>query len=565
MAVVDIYIDSVLRSIKASSLYIDHQFSLRSTARLRMESIGGAYTPTVGNDFKVYEDGDLIFGGLITSVSRGKYAATSVLFSDVVAVDYSILAAKRLTGERYGTNGYVDQHANDILRDLVTNCLGGDGIDVSTIPAGGGPVVTLAEFDYSTVAEAFDLIADLSARKWRIDFEKKLRLVDSSAPVVFATITSSSQNYLANSLTVEETQEQYHNKVVVRGKRTTLPEVPETFDGASVDQPTDGTRKDWTLTNLVFSAPAITVDGVAKTVGVASVDTGKDWYWRPSSAVIEQDSGASALTALQTLEITYVGEQINQAFAENAVQIAARATIEASSGIWERPYELDNPISVADLQEYADAALDRRDDLSKKLVFSTVDMAGIFPGDGVDCNLTGLGNHTYIVTSLQISIQTLGTVTPSTNNQLVTRRVEAQYGPILDNGFDYFKALSASASGASAGGAVTSGGGGSTTSPWHTITYASTITPDLTNGKNQRCTLTGPVTVAFPTGATDGAELRLVLIQDATGGRAVTLASGWKLHGSEVVDKPSTKSTIEACFKSSTEVEAIHFTTGVPA
>lgn len=565
MAVVDVYIDGVLRSIKASSLNIDHQFSLRSTARLRMESRNGSYTPTVGNDFKVYEDGDLIFGGLITSVTRGKYAATSVLYSDIAAVDYSILASKRLTGERYGSNGYVNQKANDILRDLVTNCLGGDGIDISTVPAGAGPVVTLAEFDYSTVAEAFDLIAELSARKWRIDFEKKLRLVDPTAPVVFATINGSSGNYLADSLAIEETQEQYHNKVIVRGKRTTIPEATETFDGSDPNQPTNGTRKEWTLANLVFSTPTITVNGTAKTVGVASVDTGKDWYWRPSSAVIEQDSLASALLNTDTLAITYVGEQVNQAFAENAGQIATRATVESSSGIWERPFELDNPISVADLQEYADKALDQRDALSKKLIFSTIDMAGIFPGDGIDCNLTGLGNHTYIVTSLQFSITTLGTVTPATNNQLVTRRIEAQYGPILDNGFDYFKALSASASGASAGGAATGGGGGSTVSPWHTITYAGTITPDLANGTNQRCTLTGNVTVAFPTGATDGAQLRLVLIQDATGGRTVSLATGWKLDGSEVVGNPSTKSTLDVCFKSSSEVESLQFTTGIPA
>ena len=564
MAVIDIYIDGVLRSVKASSLSIDHQFSLRSTAKLRMESRNGSYTPTVGNDFKVYEDGDLIFGGLVTSVTRGTYAATSVLYSDVVAVDYSILAAKRLTGERYGTNGYVNQKANDILRDLVSNCLGGDGIDVSAIPAGAGPTITLAEFDYSTVAEAFDLIADLSARKWRIDFEKKLRLVDPSAPVVFATISGTSRNYLAETLSIEETQEQYHNKVVVRGKRTTIPEAPETFDGASVDQPTNGTRKDWTLANLVFATPTITVNGAAQDVGVASVDTGKDWYWRPSSAVIEQEPTASALTSSDTLVISYVGEQINQAFAENAVQIAARATVEDSSGIWERPFELDNPISVADLQEYANAALARRDDLSKKLVFSTRHMAGLFPGDGIDCNLTGLGNHTYIVTSLQINMETLGTPTPATNKQLITRRVQAQFGPILDNGFDYFKALSASASGASAGGAVSGGGSAPTVSPWHAITYASTITPALSNGKNQRCTLTGNVTVAFPTGATDGAELRLVLIQDATGGRTVSLATGWKLDGGEVVTLPNTKSIIDVCFKSSTEIESVLFNTGIP-
>jgi hypothetical protein len=109
------------------------------------------------------------------------------------------------------------------------------------------------------------------------------------------------------------------------------------------------------------------------------------------------------------------------------------------------------------------------------------------------------------------------------------------------------------------------GGGGAVITPWYAITYAASITPSVANGKNQRVTLTGDITVNFPTGATDGAELRLVLIQDATGGRTVTFSTGWKLDGSEVVPLASTKSTIEVCFKSSSEAESVHFTTGVTA
>jgi hypothetical protein len=473
MAVIDIYIGGVLRGVKASSLSIDHQLSLRSTARVRVESSAG-YSPTVGNDFKVYEDGTLVFGGLITSVTRARVAGTSVISSDIAAVDYSILANKRLTGERYGSSGYVNQRANDILRDLVANCLGGDGIDVSLIPAGGGPIVSLAEFDYAYVSEAFDRIAELSERKWRIDFEKKLRLVNPAAPVIFATLTASSRNFLADSMQVEETQEQYLTKLVVRGKRTTLPEATETFNSSHPSQPTNGTRKDWNLTNPVFAVPTIEVNGTAKTVGVASVDTGKDWYWRPSSAVIEQDNAAAALTASDTLSVAYVGEQLNQAFSQNSAEISARAAVESSSGIWEKAIELDNPISVSDLQQYADSTRQSKDQLSKKLIFATDDLAGIFPGDGIDLTISSLGAHTYIVTSLQLSMQTLGTATPGTNNQRIVRRIEAQYGPILDNGFDYFKAISVSGASSASGGAVTGGGGPSTPPAENVATAAAT-------------------------------------------------------------------------------------------
>jgi hypothetical protein len=564
MAVVDLYIASVIKPWKASSMTIDHQFSLRSTMRVTVESVDASYTPVVGNDIKAYEDGTLIFGGLITSITRRKIPGSSVLVSDIVAQDYSLLASKRLTGERFGANGYANQKANDILRDLVSNCLGSDGIDVSAIPAGGGPTVALAEFDYSTVADAFDFIAELSARRWRIDFEKKLRLVDPAAPVVFATVTPNNGNCLTGSLQAEETQEQYGNKVVARGRRTTVPETTETFDGSHPDQPTDGTRKEWSLTNIVFDAPTVEVNSVAQTVGVASVDTGKDWYWRPNSAIVEQDGAAPALTGSDTLAITYVGEQINQAFAENTGAIAARATIEASSGIWERAYELTDPISVTDLQAYANAVLDRRDDLSTRITFDSDKLALLAPGDGLD--FTGWGSvvsGTAIVTSIIISLQTLGTSTPATNNQRLVRRVEAQLGPILDNGFDFFRDLAGSVGGSAAVGGAVSGGGGGAPSPWVTITYASTITPNLALGSNHQCTLTGDVTVAIPTGASDGQEFRLWLAQDATGGHQVTLAAGYKTDGLVGRQEPLTAVSIHAVMVGTTGARVMAFNQGI--
>jgi len=112
---------------------------------------------------------------------------------------------------------------------------------------------------------------------------------------------------------------------------------------------------------------------------------------------------------------------------------------------------------------------------------------------------------------------------------------------------------------------TSSSSSGPAISPWFAITYGATITPNLANGTNQRCTLTGNITVNFPTGAVDGGGLTLVLIQDATGDRVVTLATGWKLDGGEVVPLLSTKTTIKVVFKSASEVEAVEgFTTGIP-
>lgn len=55
------------------------------------------------------------------------------------------------------------------------------------------------------------------------------------------------------------------------------------------------------------------------------------------------------------------------------------------------------------------------------------------------------------------------------------------------------------------------------------ITFGATITPNCTTGNDFRCTLTGNVTVAAPTGAVDGQKITFEFIQDATGSRTITL------------------------------------------
>jgi hypothetical protein len=58
-----------------------------------------------------------------------------------------------------------------------------------------------------------------------------------------------------------------------------------------------------------------------------------------------------------------------------------------------------------------------------------------------------------------------------------------------------------------------------------TVTYASTITPDATTGNYFRCTLTGNVTLAAPTGGVDGQKVIIELVQDSTGSRLVTTSA----------------------------------------
>lgn len=70
-----------------------------------------------------------------------------------------------------------------------------------------------------------------------------------------------------------------------------------------------------------------------------------------------------------------------------------------------------------------------------------------------------------------------------------------------------------------------------------TIPYAASITPSATAAIS-KCTLTGNVTINLPATRKVGKLIRLFLIQDATGSRTITWATGYKLNSSS--SSPST-------------------------
>jgi hypothetical protein len=438
------------------------------------------------------------------------------MLTDIQAIGYRALADNRLTGERFGTNGYYNAKANDIIRDLVTNCLTSDGVTLANVPANAGPVIESAEFNYATVTEAFDKIAELAGGYiWDISPTKEMLFYAPTSGPTVLTIAANSANPLAG-MTVEETLEQYANKVVVKVGTATSSEA-ESFDGSHPDQPTDGARQEWNLAKQVFSAPEIEVNGVAKTVGIANVDIGKDWYWQQGSSLIQQDTGATPLPNTATLSITYTAQQSIQVFAQNGTQIAARAAIEGTSGVYERIFEATTPTATSSAQALATQILAIYDEPSYVLKCQVRNLTGVMPGDKITQNRAEFPTGSYVIRAVRFY---------QVQNEW-RRELEAIKGPILQDGFQFWRGLGGSTSGSGASVSGT-GGGGSSALPWTVIPYAVSITPNAAN-KNERVTLTGPITINFPSGAVDGEEYDLAIIQDATGGRIVTFGSGWPM------------------------------------
>jgi len=80
-----------------------------------------------------------------------------------------------------------------------------------------------------------------------------------------------------------------------------------TINSTTVQKP-NGTRRVFYISsnaqNGIQSITSLTVNGVAKTVGIYGQDTGKDWYFIPGARVVIQDEGAPALAAGDSLSIS---------------------------------------------------------------------------------------------------------------------------------------------------------------------------------------------------------------------------------------------------------------------
>jgi hypothetical protein len=77
--------------------------------------------------------------------------------------------------------------------------------------------------------------------------------------------------------------------------------------------------------------PTITLNGGAQTVGILSLDTGKNWYWNQGSQIITQDGGGTKLLASDTLNVVYYGQFPAVAISMDNASIVAQQAREGGS------------------------------------------------------------------------------------------------------------------------------------------------------------------------------------------------------------------------------------------
>lgn len=178
-------------------------------------------------------------------------------------------------------------YAGNIVRSILNQWLSGEAIIVGTIEDGDD--VGKQVYDYASVSDIFDRLAEASDAIWYISPNDELYF-HARTTVTAATDITASSVIFSDAPSSTETREDLCN---ARYQRISY----NAFDPDSATVPGDGTAKSFWIGApiAVITQGSVQIGGeffVAE-FGIRGVDTGKDFYYAPGENKITQDASYS--------------------------------------------------------------------------------------------------------------------------------------------------------------------------------------------------------------------------------------------------------------------------------
>lgn len=205
--------------LKKNTLRIDKKLNKRRTLSLIFNCYANDWLPDFGQDIKIYDDGDIIFGGVINKIAKYKVDnqqnANAYLEVSVTSEGYEHICARR-TINCY----YENRSAGYIFENICNRVLNYETADenVTYTASVSGNTFSLYTASCESVKTIFDDIALQSGLQWYIDDTKQVVLTDEISIVtsIFTIdVTASFTDYLI--LGESGDLADYCNKVFIKG------------------------------------------------------------------------------------------------------------------------------------------------------------------------------------------------------------------------------------------------------------------------------------------------------------------------------------------------------------
>jgi hypothetical protein len=344
----------------------------------------GSYRPELGEEVIFTEDGDRIFGGLISESNERSLAECGApIITDVSVADFSTLASFRIVNEVIPAGNL--KAALIVLQTYLDDY----GVTLDVSQANGVSLEELVAVD-RRLDELLDDLAVASGWPWEIDYDKVLRMRDPSG--VAAPFDLNESNGLTRGdITVSPSRnEGYANRVILKSPPVTRYEYEETFTG-------DGSTTDFVLTGqAVRTYGGVTYDGNFETLGESG--SGATWIIDAATSTI---SRTPAPGVGLTISVVYDGVFTAIAQSDDAGE-------QAANGLREVVIIAAEGLSQEVLQDLADGELATRTQTYLTVRYVTVQL-GVRPGmtQGITESYRQLSGY-YLVTQVDTSDESDG-------------------------------------------------------------------------------------------------------------------------------------------------------------
>ncbi|MDA8212155.1 MAG: hypothetical protein M0021_09800 [Clostridia bacterium] len=402
--------------LRVDSLQLTDTLNSRDTCSFILLDKAGTYRPEVGQEVIITDGGTRRFAGTIDEPDEEAIPGNNALRFDCSCVDYNQIPDRHLVARVY-----ENQTLGNIVRDIVTQDLAGEGITTTKVQ--DGPTITKAVFNYRTATEAFNDLAELTGYAWNIDYSKDLAFFTRETNLAPFSLTDTSKNF--RNMSVKTTRGQYRNKQYIRAGQDITDPRTDSFKGNDKD-------KAFVLNFEVAKVPTVKVNAVTKTVGIRGLETGKDFYWSKGEKEITQDDAATPLASTDILDVTYQGLFPIILVSQSDSEISSRQAVEGGTGVYES-IEDDQSIDSENLAtQKADGLLRRFGRIPRIVEFET-DTAGLAAGQLITINVTKHNlNAQFLIDSVTAW---------DVEGKFLRYRVRALDGESLGSWVDFFKKL----------------------------------------------------------------------------------------------------------------------------
>jgi hypothetical protein len=374
---------------------ITDKINARSTLNIKVVDKKSA-TIAVGKSFTILEDAKTFFQGIIVK-SMAKEVYPNYIEYSLSVADNSAIADRRVIAK-----SYESQVAGDIVKDIITEVLGDEGVTQGTIE--DGPTITKAVFNYIECSQALDFLKTTTGGYvWNIDKDKKLNFYARTSNIAPYTLNDS---VVHKRFTQNSTMDQYRNTQYARGgKGRTAVQTNETPSPKP-----DGESRNFVVRFPIAEKPVIetNLNGAGwvainpANIGINGLDTGKEWYYRYNSEIITQDTTETVLGTADAIRVTYTGLRNLFVKTEDAAEITDRKTVEGGTGIYENLAVEKSIDETTQALEFSNGLLATYGEIKDIVKFET-EVTGLEAGQLLTISKTAYGiSDTFLIESINI-------------------------------------------------------------------------------------------------------------------------------------------------------------------